>query len=408
MLLVLRVRYWGVWMTLGNIQALQSLLHSAAANAGSVQELLDEAETYFPSLRHASPRTTIPHALAKAWRARRGHHGADRSNITPRGLFPRLGRILRVWFWKWLDLQPHPILEALWLSRAGYIRYLRQLDTLEATLTGAATIIRSTDSRSMVTELSWSGWPTWPPFVALAQLVSSLTGGPVPYSLGVSAFYESKRTRLWLLKPRLAKVKVEGDVELALRLRFGEPGRQVTLAESSQVLQALDNLWSHCANTVRPVDEEQPQEEPDDSAARPAEQGTPSRAAGMEAPSPAPGAGTELLSKDIDTDQAPEPQVPPSLSVRISEGSLVVELLQAGDRWWGVQAMALTSFVIRVGPSLAGLPQRMRERWYENAADADRAKQALQVVRGGLEQGTPLEAAPASAALESGGRPGTS
>lgn len=45
--------------------------------------------------------------------------------------------------------------------------------------------------------------------------------------------------------------------------------------------------------------------------------------------------------------------------------------------------------------------------WYENAAAADRAKQALQVIRGRLEQGRPLEAAPAGAALESSGRPGT-
>jgi hypothetical protein len=197
----------------------------------------------------------------------------------------------------------------------------------------------------------------------------------------VSALSESKPTRLWLLKPRLAKVEMEGDVELALRLRFGESGQQVTLAESSQVLQELDRLWSLCANTVRPVNEEQPQEEPDE--------------------------GTDLLSKDVDTNQAPEPEAPPPLLVRISEGSLIVELLQTGDHWWGVEAMALTTFVIRVGPSLAGLPQRMRERWYENAAAADRAKQALQVIRGRLEQGTPLEAAPAGAALESSGRPGT-
>jgi hypothetical protein len=154
----------------------------------------------------------------------------------------------------------------------------------------------------------------------------------------------------------------DGGMELALRLHFGEPGKHVALADSSKILAQLDSLWAHCANVVRPIDSDLPQEGVADTES--------------------PSAGS-----DIDT------SVPP-LQVRINHGSLLLELLQSGSDWWAVQAMAVTTFAIKVGPTLAGLPPKMQERWYVNKAAAERAKQDLIAIRGQLALEAPKSSSP--------------
>jgi hypothetical protein len=182
----------------------------------------------------------------------------------------------------------------------------------------------------------------------------------------------------------------DGGMELALRLRFGEPGEHVALADSSKLLAKLDSVWAHCANVVRPIDSDLPQEGVEDSLSpTPAGSGVPSDSR-KGARGATDVADTESPSAGSDTDTT---SVPP-LQVRISHGSLLLELLQSGSDWWAVQAMAVTTFAIKVGPTLAGLPPEMQKRWYMNKAAAERAKQDLIAIRGQLALEAPKSSSP--------------
>jgi hypothetical protein len=81
--------------------------------------------------------------------------------------------------------------------------------------------------------------------------------------------------------------------------------------------------------------------------------------------------------------------VPPSSEmprVTVRSGSLVIEVLTSEPTLWGANALGLLAVLLKKGPELAGLPHRIRERWYTDAAAAERAKQALEVLRRSISE----------------------
>lgn len=139
---------------------------------------------------------------------------------------------------------------------------------------------------------------------------------------------------------------IEGQV--MLRLRFSpspgdEPGygfsSTVPLDWAAETVHAFDRLLSHCV-AVSYSDEQ-----------------------------------------DLDELVMPDREAMPRVSV--SSGSLVLELVTAQPTLWGANALGLLALLIKQGPELAGLPHRMRERWYSDAAAAEKARQSLEVLKAG-------------------------
>jgi hypothetical protein len=62
-------------------------------------------------------------------------------------------------------------------------------------------------------------------------------------------------------------------------------------------------------------------------------------------------------------------------------GSLIISLLSDSPTFWVANGIAIMMAAIKMGPDLAGLPQKIRERWYLDAARAEKARQALEILR---------------------------
>jgi hypothetical protein len=81
---------------------------------------------------------------------------------------------------------------------------------------------------------------------------------------------------------------------------------------------------------------------------------------------------------------SPDPDAMPSTVVH--SGSLAVTLITAEPTLWAANTLGLIAVLLKKGPDLAGLPHRVRERWYLDAAAAERAKEALEELRASLPE----------------------
>jgi hypothetical protein len=140
------------------------------------------------------------------------------------------------------------------------------------------------------------------------------------------------------------------DGQLTLRVRFSPPSADdarysymsaVPLQWAAQTLVAFDELLAHCAAVS--YSEEQD-------------------------------AGEDLLQ--------PAPEEMPRTTM--SSGSLVLEVVTAEPTLWGANTLGLVALLLKQGPEIAGLPHRVRERWYRDAAAAEKAKRSLEALRSSL------------------------
>ncbi len=85
------------------------------------------------------------------------------------------------------------------------------------------------------------------------------------------------------------------------------------------------------------------------------------------------------LENDLNKLQdVPENEWPPCT---VSSGSLIIKVLSDSPFFWSANGIVTIITVLRVGPDLAGLPQRILERWYLDAARAEKARQALEILQ---------------------------
>jgi hypothetical protein len=279
--------------------------------------------------------------------------------------------IVRAKLRRWEEEGSHPILDALRITKPYYAPIL---DSWAEAFTDS---VLSIDTSSGKLRITWNAWDDWSLFVALAQFAGFLipTRWPVPQGLGI--------IKKWP-RPNEGLVREGGQMELSLRFEVTEPGKPVTLDASVHYLEELLNLWNHCADVVDKVRQDSValSAKSDSQSKEPTE---PQAAETVPASSEIePLASPDITSASDEVSNQPEVWVFPLPNVRLSEGSLIVDLVQDGNNWWGIQTMALIAFTLRVGPSLAGLPQNIRERWYSSASSAERAKSSLEMLRAEL------------------------
>jgi hypothetical protein len=78
----------------------------------------------------------------------------------------------------------------------------------------------------------------------------------------------------------------------------------------------------------------------------------------------------------------PAPQEMPRTTM--SSGSLILEVVTAEPTLWGANTLGLVALLLKQGPEFAGLPHRIRERWYRDAAAAEKAKRSLEALKSSL------------------------
>jgi hypothetical protein len=67
-------------------------------------------------------------------------------------------------------------------------------------------------------------------------------------------------------------------------------------------------------------------------------------------------------------------------SCQVTTGSVLIQFLSDSPDLWAANGIVILLAVIKMGPQLISLPHRIRERWYLDAARAERARQALETL----------------------------
>lgn len=348
----------------GQLSRIHSYAHNARLSQIHIEEIRSTSREFRRIVRgiHGSSLTLLVRRRLLAF-----------GDSKQRGIVRRIALIASAKLRRWEEERSHSILDALRITQPD------DVSILEAWTGSFADSVVNIDTSSGRLCLTWDAWDDWTLFVALAQFAGLLrpTRWPVPQGLGIIKQWRGSDEGL----VHKGFVKERGQMELSLRIEVTEPGEPVTLDASVHYLEELLNLWNHCADVVDKVRQ-------DSIALNAKPDGQPKEPTEPQAPETAPASSeiAPIASSDI---TAPTGEVPdhsevwvfPLPNVRLIEGSLIVELIQDGNNWWGIQTMALIAFTLRTGPSLAGLPHNIRERWYSSASSAERAKRSLEMLR---------------------------
>jgi hypothetical protein len=344
----------GQGMTLYDFVVLFGSMRAMAQVAAEMQTEIGGIQEVSPQLSRLSRRS-----LTSRIRGRLEPMIERRRGYALKGVSVRVAMIAKSKLTRWEHKRKRRLLDAIRVTDSGY---LDALASLRNTLMGAKV---SFDISKCQIQMAWNAWTDWSPFVAVAYFVLLLSAkNKVAHGLGISRKVTKK----------ISIVRERGQVELSLRFHFGEPGKPVTLDMSASVVDEILELWNICTDVVH-------DSPPSAAGSSGTEMGDESSQTSQELETTESAPTSSELAATPNEEPEPVEFIFPLPNVRISDGSLIVELLQDGSNWWGIQAMALMAFAIRVGPGLAGLPQDMRERWYRSEVSAERAKRSLETLR---------------------------